>query len=196
MNKIFANKYLYIGLFVLVFGIALNQVASFYLQSTFKVLPILPDLILNRINEINTPFVYSLTTGTIIALFIAFTLTRKLSYSPYFLIVFGISQILRAFFIILTPFGSPNGGAIAGISSFVYGVYPSGHVSTGFLAFLLADKPFKKIILFLMLLTILFLFIAHGHYSIDILSAILFSYAIYCFSEKYLKNKIVPTRAQ
>jgi len=104
----------------------------------------------------------------------------------------GIFYIVRGIFIVLTPFGNPplfNGSdpLFNGFSKYELGVYPSGHAGNVFLLFLLVrDWVYKWIILFCLIVVILALFLAHGHYSIDIFSGLFFAYAIRAFGEKHL----------
>jgi membrane-associated phospholipid phosphatase len=52
---------------------------------------------------------------------------------------------------------------------------------------LLKDKLYKWIIMICLIVVIITLFLAHGHYSIDILSGLFFAYAIVSFGEKHLR---------
>jgi membrane-associated phospholipid phosphatase len=85
-----------------------------------------------------------------------------------------------------------------GFSNFELGVYPSGHTGNVFLMFLLVkDKGYKWLIFICLFVVIVALFLARGHYSIDILSGLFFSYAIKAFGEKHfamfdLSNKKEP----
>jgi hypothetical protein len=66
-------------------------------------------------------------------------------------------------------------------------VYPSGHAGNVFLLLLLVkDKSYKWLIFVCLVVVIVALFLARGHYSIDILSGLFFSYAIRSFGEKHL----------
>ena len=104
----------------------------------------------------------------------------------------GIFYIVRGIFIVLTPFGNPpmfNGSdpLFHGFSNYELGVYPSGHAGNVFLLLLLVkDKSYKWLILACLIVVIVALFLARGHYSIDILSGLFFSYAIRAFGEKHL----------
>ena len=73
-------------------------------------------------------------------------------------------------------------------SAFRSGVYPSGHTGSTFLAFLLTKGKYKIIFLILSIATMITLLLGRGHYSVDIFSAIIFNYAIYCFGRKYFKK--------
>jgi hypothetical protein len=73
-----------------------------------------------------------------------------------------------------------------GFSKYELGVYPSGHAGNVFLMFLLVkDKGYKWLIFICLFVVITALFLARGHYSIDILSGLFFSYAIKAFGEKH-----------
>jgi membrane-associated phospholipid phosphatase len=92
---------------------------------------------------------------------------------------------------VLTPFGNPpefNGSdaLFNGFSKYELGVYPSGHVGNSFLLLLLVnDSKYRKIMWIWLAVIITSLFLAHGHYSIDILSGIFFAYAIRAFGNRH-----------
>jgi len=50
---------------------------------------------------------------------------------------------------------------------------------------LVRDKSYKWMIFICLLIVVVALFLARGHYSIDILSGLFFSYAIRSFGEKH-----------
>jgi hypothetical protein len=50
---------------------------------------------------------------------------------------------------------------------------------------LVKDKSYKWLILICLIIVVGALFLARGHYSIDILSGLFFSYAIRSFGEKH-----------
>jgi hypothetical protein len=73
-----------------------------------------------------------------------------------------------------------------GFSKYELGVYPSGHVGNSFLLLLLVkDRKYRRIMWIWLAVIIISLFLAHGHYSIDILSGIFFAYAIRAYGEKH-----------
>jgi hypothetical protein len=53
------------------------------------------------------------------------------------------------------------------------------------LMLLLNDRIYRWIIGVCLIIVIIALFLAHGHYSIDILSGIFFAYAIRAYGEKH-----------
>jgi hypothetical protein len=52
---------------------------------------------------------------------------------------------------------------------------------------LVKDSVYKKLILLCLVVVILALFLARGHYSIDILSGLFFSYAIKAYGDKHFR---------
>ena len=132
-------------------------------------------------------WVYDLIIIISVSLFVIYAFCKRTKEIPFFLLMFGLSQLTRGLFIGLTPFGSPkeNGIGIFKSTAFRLGVYPSGHTGSVFLAFLLAKGRWKILFFILTILIIITLLLARGHYSVDVFSALLFNYAIYCFTYKY-----------
>lgn len=192
IKALFKNKYFLIGLIALVIGIIFNQISSMYLENKYgEALPVLNDLFLDNLPFFNIVWLYDLLAIFPILILIIYVYKKEPKKIPYFLILFAISQLIRGFFIILTPFGSPNSGLVGLFpgSAFRAGVYPSGHTGTSFLAFLLTKGIWEKILLALSIAIMITLILGRGHYSLDIFSAVIFAYAIYSFGEKYLKKK-------
>ncbi len=191
------SKYLYFGLLTLVAGGALNIASQTYLHNSMNegmTLPMLSDLILDNLPVIDVSLIYDLFCLVVFAI-VAVYLIHRNEYGrlPYILLLCGIFFIIRGIFIVLTPFGNPpdfNGSnpLFNGFSKFELGVYPSGHVGNSFLLLLLvSDKVYRYILGVCLAIIVLSLFLAHGHYSIDILSGFFFAYAIKSFGDKYLR---------
>ena len=190
------SRYFYIGLLSVIAGIGLNIASQTYLHnymSEGKTLPMLSDLILDNLPVIDVSLIYDIVC--LIPIILAFIyIVHKKDYNriPFFLLMIGLFYIVRGIFIVLTPFGNPpmfNGSdpLFNGFSKYELGVYPSGHAGNVFLLLLLVkDRIYKWIISFCLIVVILALFLAHGHYSIDILSGLFFAYAIRAFGEKHL----------
>jgi hypothetical protein len=189
------SRYLYIGLIVLCAGLGLNVASQTYLHnyiSEGKTLPMLSDLILDNLPVINVALIYDIVALVPIILAILY-MFKKTNYNriPFFLLMIGIFYIVRGVFIVLTPFGNPpmfNGSdpLFHGFANYELGVYPSGHAGVVFIILLLVkDRVLRWIIGVCLIIVIASLFLAHGHYSIDILSGIFFSYAIYSYGEKH-----------
>jgi hypothetical protein len=190
------SKYLYIGILSIFAGAGLNFASESYLHnymSEGKTLPMLSDLILDNLPFYNVSLIYDISCLIPILLVVIYIVHKK-DYNriPFFMLMTGIFYIVRGIFIVLTPFGNPpmfNGSdpLFHGFSNYELGVYPSGHAGNVFLLLLLVkDKTYKWLIFICLVVVIVALFLARGHYSIDILSGLFFSYAIRSFGEKHL----------
>jgi hypothetical protein len=190
------SKYFYFGILSIIAGAGLNFASETYLHnymSEGKTLPMLSDLILDNLPYYNVSLIYDISCLIPIVLVLIYFVHKK-DYNriPFFMLMSGIFYIVRGIFIVLTPFGNPpmfNGSdpLFHGFSNYELGVYPSGHVGNVFLMFLLVrDKSYKWLIMVCLIVVICALFLARGHYSIDILSGLFFSYAIRAFGEKHL----------
>jgi len=203
------SKYFYIGILSVIAGAGLNFASESYLHNYMtegKTLPMLSDLILDNLPFYNVSLIYDISCLIPIVLVLIYIVHKK-DYNriPLFLLMTGIFYIVRGIFIVLTPFGNPpmfNGSdpLFHGFSNYELGVYPSGHAGNVFLLLLLVkDKSYKWLILACLIVVIVALFLARGHYSIDILSGLFFSYAIRAFGEKHLSmfdinNSIQPEK--
>jgi hypothetical protein len=194
--EVLKTKYFYIALLTLGAGAGLNIASQTYLHHVVnegKTLPMLSDLILDNLPVLDVSLLYDLFCLVIFATVAIYIIHRK-AYDriPFILLMCGIFFIVRGIFIVLTPFGNPpefNGSDpwFNGFSRFELGVYPSGHVGNSFLLLLLVnDKKYRKIMAIWLAVIIISLFLAHGHYSIDILSGVFFAYAIRAYGEKHL----------
>jgi len=190
------SKYLYISLLAAIAGGGLNIASQTYLHnyiSEGKTLPMLSDLILDNLPALNVSLFYDIfALIPIILVLIYFIHKKDYNRIPFFLLMSGLFYIVRGVFIVLTPFGNPpmfNGSdpLFNGFAKYDLGVYPSGHAGNVFLMLLLVkDRAYKWIIFVCLILVMITLFLAHGHYSIDILSGLFFSYAIWSFGKKNL----------
>jgi hypothetical protein len=200
--KLLKNKYFYLGAVTLFIGIQLNFYSQEYLLSYIqngKSLPVLSDLILDNIPLWDIGYLYDVFSIVSLLVLIVYVIhKRQYDSIPYFLLLIGIFQIVRGFFIVLTPFGNPagfdgTGWPFNGFTDIELGVYPSGHTGVAFIYFLLVKaKPYRYILLFSVLVIIISLFLSRGHYTIDILSGIFFAYAIKSYGDKHLLKHIVP----
>ena len=194
---IFKSWYFYIGLISAIAGVELNYANQIFLYNNTnegKDLPMLSDLILDNLPLYNVSLIYDIFSLVPVIVILIYIIHKK-DYNriPFFLIMFGIFEIIRGIFIVLTPLGNPPGftgsdSILNGLSKYEVGVYPSGHAGSGFLFFLLVkDKWYKGIIFFCLIIVIISLLFAHAHYTIDILSGLLFAYALNSYGEKHLK---------
>jgi hypothetical protein len=196
LNPIFKSRYLYIAIICFLGGAALNIASQTYLHnylSEGKTLPMLSDLILDNLPVMKVALYYDIFA--LIPIFVVLVyIVHKKDYNriPFILMMSALFYIVRGLFIVLTPFGNPpmfsgSDPLFNGFAKYDLGVYPSGHAGNVFLLFLLVkDQAYKLIILICLFLVIITLFLAHGHYSIDILSGLFFAYAIRAYGEKHL----------
>lgn len=192
------NRHFYIGVVALLAGILLNNASQAYLHiymSEGKSLPVLSDLILDKLPVINVSLIYDIVA--IIPIVLAFVyIIHKRDYNriPFIFLMIGIFYIVRGIFIVLTPFGNPpmfNGSdpLFHGFANYELGVYPSGHAGNVFLILLMINSiGYRWIIGICLIVVILALFLAHAHYSIDILSGLFFAYAIRSYGEKHFSK--------
>jgi hypothetical protein len=194
--SLFKSKFLYISFLSFIAGAGLNIASQTYLHNYLiegKTLPMLSDLILDNLPVLNVSLYYDIFALIPVILVLIYIVHKK-DYNriPFILLMSGLFYIVRGIFIVLTPFGNPpmfsgSDPLFNGFAKYDLGVYPSGHVGNVFLMFLLVkDKGYKWIIFACLILVMITLFLAHGHYSIDIFSGLFFSYAIRAFGEKYL----------
>lgn len=191
------SPFLYIGILTVIGGMELNFISQTYLHNYLtqgNTLPLLSDMILDRLPTYDVSILYDLFSfipGFIVGIYVI----HKKAYNriPLILLMSGLIEIIRGIFIVLTPLGNPpmfggSDGPFNGFSKYELGVYPSGHVGSVFMFFLLVnDKTYKWTIFICLIIVIVSLFLAHAHYSIDILSGLFFSYALYSLGQKYLK---------
>ena len=189
------SRYFYYGILAVLAGIGLNNASQAYLHyyiSQGKSLPILSDMILDKIPVVNVSLIYDIFAIIPILLAVLYIIhKRDYNRIPFIFLMIGIFYVVRGIFIVLTPFGNPpmfNGSdpLFHGFANYELGVYPSGHAGNVFLILLLInDKTYKWLIGICLVVVILALFLAHGHYSIDILSGLFFAYAIRSYGEKH-----------
>jgi hypothetical protein len=186
------SKYFWIALLVLLFAIIATFFACYYLQETYgRSLPVLNDLLMDNLPYLKVAWLYDLIAILLDVSFAIYAFRKKFNNFAYFMLLIGLFHLIRSIFIILTPLGVPNGGG-KGLSTdltALQGEFPSGHIGDAFLMFLFSNGKMKKICLLSVFAMIILLLLGRGHYSIDMFAAIIFSYAIYCFGEKYLKEK-------
>jgi hypothetical protein len=187
----------YFGLTILLLGIILNQLSGYLITKLYPTLPVLNDIILDHIPYFEISFFYDLAALITLVIFVVYVIHRKkFAELPFYMSLFGLFHILRAVFIIMTPFANPavqHNQILNGFSLFNAGVYPSGHTGWAFLTVFFAEGKYRTILLIMSIAIVVFLLLARGHYSIDIFSGIIFAYAVYMFGEQYLKKKLLVT---
>jgi len=197
LAPVLKSRYLYLALLAFITGAGLNFASQTYLHnyiSNGKTLPMLSDLILDHMPVIDVALFYDIFALIPVILVLIYVVHKK-DYDriPFIILMSGLFYIVRGIFIVLTPFGNPpmfigSDPLFNGFAKYDLGVYPSGHAGNVFLMYLLVkDKAYKLLIMACLVLVIITLFLAHGHYSVDIFSGLFFSYAIREFGEKHLK---------
>lgn len=181
-------------------GIGLNMLSQWYLHIytvAGESLPVLSDLILENIPYVDVDYLYDIFSIVGMVIFAMYVVQyQKLGKLPYYLTLIGLFQAVRAIFIVLTPFGNPpmfdgTESVFEGFSNYEIGVYPSGHTGVAYLYFLMARKAnYRAALLLSFLVVVVALFLARGHYSIDILSGVFFAYAIKSFGERHFKSHL------
>lgn len=201
LKTLVKSKVFYVSAAVLATGVYLNMLSQEYLHYYIEegeTLPVLSDLVLDNIPYLDVDYLYDIFSIVGFVIFTSYIFHHsKFREVPYYLILIGLFQALRAVFIILTPFGNPpmfdgTESMFNGFSNYELGVYPSGHTGVAYLYFLMARKREYRFVLFLSFLVVVTaLFLARGHYSIDILSGVFFAYAIKAFGDKHFKEKVL-----
>jgi hypothetical protein len=194
--RVLRSKYFWIGVAAVIAGVLSNFASESYLHNYMnegRSLPMLSDMILDNLPYMNVSIIYDIFCLFPVA-FVLIYIVHKKDYDriPFFLLMVGLFYMVRGIFIVLTPFGNPpmfegSDSIFKGFSKYELGVYPSGHAGNIFMMYLLVrDSTYKKLILLCLVIVIVTLFLARGHYSIDILSGLFFSYAIKSYGEKHL----------
>jgi len=194
LRSLTRQRVFYVALLFLASGMILNELSARYLEYKYgESLPILPDVLLDNLPYFRLAFFYDLFAIIPIIIFVIYAIKKKPEKIPYFMVAFAILNILRAIFIILTPFGEPNWGEIGIFDNYgnTAGVYPSGHTGSSVLTVLLSSGIYRTINIFVSIGIIFLLLLGRGHYSIDIFSAVLFALTVYLFCDRYLKKIFV-----
>ncbi len=106
---------------------------------------------------------------------------------PEIIALFGIMEIFRAIFMVLTPLAAPYAAAThfnaTGGTIRNWGEFPSGHAATMLLFYLIVDGDeapgIKRALLVMNVAETIFLLTSHSHYSIDIVGGYLLGYFVY-----------------
>lgn len=194
-HKIFEKRFLallFISLFISVLALAVTYLASWYIHETFQQPPVVRDLIWEKLPYLNVLWLSEIFLMLSIVFMICWAFKNNKYLLPYAIILYSIFHFLRAGLIVLTPLGFPyeyTGIMHRGAESvFMYGAFPSGHLSIPYLTFMVTKN---KIALAFTFLVGLFLLLSRGHYSIDLIGTLLLAYPLFKFSEKYLKRYFV-----
>lgn len=133
------------------------------------------------------PYVESARWLTVIPLFAgpAVFLLETIRTAPRRLPAVGsavaIMYLLRAGMIVLTPLAPAHGEGGFVFTQVQYGMFPSGHTAlVTLLALLTPDEPawLRRFMWSMVVLMIVGMVLAHGHYSIDIVGGLLLAYFV------------------
>ncbi len=186
-----------LALAFLIASLVIEYVADVNLYHIYPNLTISQDFLFNH-----TPFINILWLSDLILIlattsFLVFTFSKKRIKSfPFYAVVIGIFDLLRAVFIYLTPLGNPHPTSGLGLAFLPSGgMFPSGHVGAMFLFFLFSLKAKSKYwsIYFMVLLIaeIISMILSRGHYTIDMIGALFISFAIWKVSDEHFKKKLI-----
>ena len=174
---------------VMLTGGVLTALASFAIQSLYPDRPRVPDLLFDLLPHAPwTQFaVEAVYFMSLIVLVVYVWSKHHVRNIPEIAALYGLMDITRALILVLTPLGapydeathfSPSGGTIR-----LWGVFPSGHMATMLLFYLVVDREeapgIKRTLLVMLAAEIVLLFTSHSHYSIDIVGGLLLGYFVY-----------------
>ncbi|MBI5202704.1 MAG: phosphatase PAP2 family protein [Elusimicrobia bacterium] len=123
---------------------------------------------------------------------------------PFMIFTLGLFMIVRTTFMALSPIGPPHGmldmskldyvfSRAMGVVTFQNEFVVSGHTSFPFLFYLFFDTPWqKRIFLTGSVVMAIAVLVTRNHYTVDVLSAYLISYSVYCLSRKLYYSHIRP----
>jgi hypothetical protein len=147
-----------------------------------------PDLVLDIFNKPHPNFM--ILTEVILAFsFILFVYSNR-KHRDVFLnsfMLFGGFMILRGLFLPLTILGGLQSASLLDkFVTFNNGLFPSGHTAVA-LVFFFSSKNFRWYFFVASIFVMIGLLISQQHYTIDILSSVIFIYAIKSFMEKHIE---------
>jgi membrane-associated phospholipid phosphatase len=162
------------------------RASSALIDRWFADRPLPPDLLFDILPYAAwTQYLTDLALLGSLGLLVYYALDGRVREIPTMVALFGIMQMLRAVIGLLTPVAGPLGnGAFYGLIHAVQNVeFPSGHVASLMLCFLLVDRDqsprIKAGMAVLLVVECISLILSHGHYSMDIIGGLLLSYFVY-----------------
>jgi hypothetical protein len=183
------KQLLFIAILFGISAILTTYIASYYIHTTFSFPPVVKDLLWEKLPYLPVLWMSELFLVTSTVFLFFWALKNDKFMIPYVIIMCSIFHTLRAGLIILTPLGFPyeyNGFMHYGQESvFMYGAFPSGHLSVPYIIFLVTKSKIALALTFIVGLTLL---ISQSHYSIDIIGTLLLAYPTFKLSEKYLRK--------
>ncbi len=132
-----------------------------------------------------------------IFLFIIFYALRNIKNLNHIVNVILIMYIARAVIMIFTPLMRPTGVDLPSHGFFrdymtQLGMFPSGHIALiAVMYFYISEKKFeilKKIMVFILILSSIFMITSRGHYTIDVIGGIMLGYIVVNEYRNFLKH--------
>ena len=182
-------------LLLLLLGQVVAVKSEAFIKRNFKLI-VAQDLLFYILPQKNLSILTELLMIFSALLFVVYVSQKKLiKWAPYYLFLYCIFIYTRSLFVIFTPLATPFTGDQFGILSnylTLQGLFPSGHTSVPFMAFLYArymkDYKFSVFFLILFIIMSLTMMISRGHYTIDIIGTIFISYTIVNVCDKHFKK--------
>jgi membrane-associated phospholipid phosphatase len=186
-----------VALAFFIISMIISYFANVNLYKVYPNLPVANDFLLNHLPFLNILWFADLVLILASISFVIFLFSKKrIKNFPFYAIVIGIYNLLRALFIYLTPLGNPH--PLPGINiPFLPngGMFPSGHCGTIFLFFLFAlkdkSKNWRIYFLILLVIEIVSMILSRGHYSIDIIGALFIAFAVWKVTDEHFKKNLV-----
>ncbi len=156
------------------------------IQRLYPDRPIVPDLLFTLLPDI--PFLAYVTEPImlgVVILILWYAFNRDRIHLPFYFFSVGLNYFLRGALMILTPLGRPTGNLDSyGVGIWInlkqHGMWPSGHVSLVSAIYFFIDgrkhPEFKWAAGLLGLAEMITLILSRGHYSIEVVGAVMLGY--------------------
>lgn len=177
------------GALVMIAGGLFTAAGSALIESWFPDRPTPRDLLFELLPHVPwTQYAVEIVYLAALGLLVVYVWTRNhVRRVPEMMALYGLMDIGRALIMVLTPLGipydeathfNPSGGLMR-----QWGEFPSGHMATILLFYLLVDREeapaIKRGMLVLMVVEVVVLLTSRSHYSIDIVGGLLLGYVVY-----------------
>ena len=196
--KIKQKIILFLSLLFLAFALYFASFIVGYTNRLYAGIPMSSDILFNFLPFINLSVLADILPIIGPLLFILFVFKKKKTGKmPYYAVTIGIFYLIRSFFIYFVPMANPYPLEKWGLNIFpVGGMFPSGHVGVLFLMFLLIKEEkhsrlWTLLFFVLAILEAVFMVLSRGHYTIDVVGAVIIAYALNIFGKKNLKRKLM-----
>lgn len=192
LREVATKKFIVLAVITILLAVTATlatRYASSYIYENFGEPPVIKDLLWSKLPHLKVMWLSEIFLVLSVVYMIIYGLFKKnLKLGLYASVLVSIFHLFRAGMIVLTPMGFPyNYAGFIHSQESIYnlGAFPSGHLSIPYLIFMITKSKIVLILTFLVGITLL---LCRGHYSIDLIGALLLGYPIFRFSEKYLKR--------